>query len=53
MKNYKTTICGILAAVGTYLQTQTGWLQVTGQVLSAVSIFLLGASAKDHNITGR
>lgn len=53
MKNYKTTICGIVAAIGTYLQTQTGTLQVVGQILSAVSLFLLGASAKDHNVIGR
>ena len=53
MKNYKTTICGIVAAIGTYLQTQSGTLQVVGQILSAVSLFLLGASAKDHNVIGR
>lgn len=45
--NWKTTVAGIIAAVGTYLQTQTGWLQVAGQVISAVGLLLLGHSASD------
>ena len=53
MKNYKTTICGLLAAIGTYLQTQQGVLQVVGQIMSAVSLFLLGAAAKDSGSASR
>ena len=53
MKNWKTTVGGLLAAVGSYLvNSQTGWLNVVGQVAQAVGLFLLGATAKDHNITG-
>jgi hypothetical protein len=48
MKNWKTTVGGILAAAGSYLaNSQTGALQVVGQVLQAVGLFLLGAVAQD------
>ena len=47
MANWKTTAAGIIAAVGTYLQTQTGWLQIAGQVISAVGLLMLGHSASD------
>lgn len=44
----KTTICGLIAAIGTYLSTsQTGWLQILGQVLAGVGTLLLGYNAKD------
>ena len=46
--NWKTTIGGLLAAVGSFLvNSQTGWLQVVGQVCQAVGLFFLGASAQD------
>ena len=48
MKNWKTTVGGLLAAVGSYLiNSQTGWLQVVGQVAQAVGLFFLGAVAQD------
>ena len=48
MKNWKTTVGGILAAIGSYLvNSQTGWLQVLGQVCQAIGLFFLGASAQD------
>lgn len=48
MKNWKTTLGGILAAAGSYLSnSQTGALQVVGQVLQAIGLFLLGAVAQD------
>lgn len=46
--NWKTTVGGILAAVGSFLvNSQTGWLNVVGQVAQAIGLFFLGASAKD------
>jgi len=46
--NWKTTIGGLLAALGSYLvNSQTGWLQVAGQVAQAIGLFFLGASAQD------
>jgi len=48
MKNLKTTIFGLLAAIGGYFATSgTGTLQVIGQTVAGISTFLLGASAKD------
>ena len=48
MKNWKTTVGGILAAVGSYLvNSQTGWINVVGQVMQVVGIFLVGAAAQD------
>ena len=46
-KNLRTTIGGILAAVGGYLVTQTGVEHLVGQVLQAIGIFFLGYSAQD------
>lgn len=48
MKNWKTTLGGILAAVGTYLaNSQTGALNVVGQILNIVGVLLLGGAAVD------
>ena len=48
MKNWKTTVAGVLAAVGQYLvNSQTGFLNILGQVMSAVGLLLLGHSAID------
>ena len=47
MTNWKTTLGGILAAIGTYLTSQQGWIGITGQVVSAVGLLLLGHSAAD------
>jgi multisubunit Na+/H+ antiporter MnhC subunit len=54
MKNWKTTLAGIFAAVGTYLASSDNqWLHIAGLTLSAVSVSLLGMLAKDHDVTGR
>jgi hypothetical protein len=54
MKNWKTTVCGILAAVGVYLvNSEVGILNVVGQVLSVVGVALGGTLAKDHDVTGK
>jgi hypothetical protein len=48
MKNSKTTLGGILAAVGGYLvNSQVGVLHVVGQALSFVGTILLGVAASD------
>jgi len=47
MTNWKTTLGGILAAIGTYLTSQQGWISIAGQVVSAVGLLLLGHSAAD------
>ena len=48
MKNAKTTIFGLLAAIGGYFaQNGTGKLQGIGQIVGTISTFLLGASASD------
>jgi len=46
--NWKTTIGGLLAAVGTFLvNSQTGVLNLVGQIAQAVGLFFLGFSAQD------
>lgn len=48
MANWKTTLGGVLAAIGSFLvNSQTGALGVVGQILQAVGLFFLGAAAKD------
>lgn len=51
MNDWKTTISGLVAAIGTYLSSsQTGVLQVIGQVLSALGLLLLGKHAADSKM---
>lgn len=48
MKNWKTTLGGILAAVGSYLvNSQTGVLNLVGQIAQVIGMFFLGYSATD------
>lgn len=50
MKNWKTTLGGVLAAVGAYMvNSQTGVMHLVGQVLQAVGLFFLGVSAQDQS----
>lgn len=47
--SWKTTVGGLLAAIGSFLvNSQTGALNLVGQICQAVGLFFLGASAKDH-----
>jgi len=47
-KSYKTTIFGLLSAVGGFFATNsTGKLQGAGQIVATISTFLLGAYAQD------
>lgn len=46
--SWKTTMGGLLAAIGAFLvNSQTGWLNLVGQVTQAVGLFFLGLSAQD------
>ena len=48
MKNRKTTIFGLLAAISGYFATAgTGKLQVIAQAVAGISTFLLGGAATD------
>jgi hypothetical protein len=48
MKDWKTTLCGILAAVGTYLQNSTNpTLVFIGQILTSGSLLFLGYHSGD------
>ena len=52
MRNVKTTIFGLLAAIGGYFANAgTGKVQTAGQLVATLSTFLLGASAKDASNT--
>jgi hypothetical protein len=45
--NWRTTLSGVITAVGTYLLTQPGAWSVVGQVLMAVGALGLGVNSKD------
>jgi hypothetical protein len=53
MINWKTTLGGILAALGQFLETITdpAWIGLIGRIISAVGVFLIGATARDFNVT--
>jgi urea transporter len=52
--SWKTTVAGILTAVGMYLQNnESGTLKVIGQVLTFAGSILLGFMAKDYNVSGK
>lgn len=53
MKNWKTTVGGIVAAAGAAMQaSEDGTVKLIGAILAAVGLVLLGATAKDKNVTG-
>lgn len=54
MKNWKTTLTGILTALPT-IATYLGIVAIPEPVLQgigALGIFILGLVSKDHNVTG-
>lgn len=51
MKNWKTTLSGLLAAAGQILSIFGVPVEV-GQAVSVVGLFLVGIFAKDSNVTG-
>lgn len=53
MRNWKTTIGGVLSAIGLGLTANPhAGLHTAGVVLAAVGSLLMGGAAKDHNVTG-
>lgn len=54
MKNWKTTVCGLVGAIGAWAATQVdpSWLPTVGKILVSLSIAALGFFAKDSNVTG-
>lgn len=50
MKNWKTTVCGLVAAIALALQAAdlTDWKTILG----IVSVAAIGYFAKDNNVTG-
>lgn len=53
MKSWKTTVCGLLAAAGTYLISvkEPAWLSLVGQFLAAVGTAGIGMFARDNDKT--
>lgn len=53
MKNWKTTLIGVLLGVGTFLEPiiNTGHIDVAKTILGALMV-ALGIVAKDFNVTG-
>lgn len=50
MINWKTTVSGLIGAVGAYLSSlDNPTLKIAGQVLTAVGMALLGYVSKDHD----
>ena len=53
MKNFKTTIGGIITALGAACtQSNDKTVQIIGLILAILGPLLLGAVAKDANVTG-
>lgn len=53
MKNWKTSLSGILAAAGLSMQaSDNATVKLIGWVVAAIGTALLGVSGKDHNQTG-
>ena len=53
MKSWKTTLSGIIAAVGAAFQiSDNPTLQIIGKVLLAIGALFFGISAKDSDVTG-
>ena len=51
MKNWKTTVAGLLAAVGQILSIFGVPVEV-GSAVSVIGLFILGLVSKDSNVTG-
>lgn len=54
MKSWKTTLCGLVGAIGTWSASQTdpAWLATVGKLLVGLSVAGIGFFAKDNNVTG-
>jgi len=51
--SWKTTLGGAIGALGTFLSTQhdPAWLSIVGQILIGLGMFIMGASARDNNVS--
>lgn len=53
MKNWKTSLAGLLTSVGLVLTTNNNpTFQTVGTIAAAVGTLLMGMSGKDFNVTG-
>lgn len=56
MKNWKTSLFGVIGGLATlfgpHLSGQPGPALTTGNIITAVSLILLGLVSKDRNVTG-
>ncbi len=53
MKNWKTTLGGILAASGTAMQaSEDANTKLIGVVSGAIGALIMGLGGKDNNVTG-
>jgi hypothetical protein len=50
--SWKTTLFGALTALGAYLASLDGYYAMAGKVLMVAGPLLMGAFAKDSNVTG-
>lgn len=53
MGSWKTTLCGGLAALGTFLSTvkEPGWVEGVGKIMVAVGTMGVGVYARDNNVS--
>lgn len=51
MKSWKTTVCGAVAAVGSYMVTvpEPGWVATVGKVLVGIATAGIGFFARDND----
>jgi hypothetical protein len=52
MKNWKTTLCGVIAAAAQGVAVKFPEYAVIAEIVSAAAIGALGFCAKDKNVTG-
>lgn len=52
MKSWKTTVGGIIGAIGAYFIAQDGAMyDMIGAALEALAFFVIGVGARDNNVT--
>lgn len=53
MKNWKTTLGGILAAAGASMQASEDHnIKLVGAIVGAIGLAFMGFNGKDHNVSG-
>lgn len=54
MRNWKTTLSGIVTTIGYSLaQNDNPTYKLIGEILTGLGLVFMGASGKDHDVTGR